>query len=163
MLRISDHLGHGGRPTVQVVPVGMVTGGVGSVLARLEALVIGLAGLAGPPDPATPGGGATLVVETFPPAIEDVLPLDVDVTELVVDPRDGNDASDETGATGVSSREIPLLPSTDPVRTLEIGLHGIGVTSATPVVGLGGIGGAGFAGTWAAAAHAYVNVMQMNR
>jgi len=140
----------------------MVTGGVSIELVGLDELVIGLAGLAGPPDPATPAGGALLVVEVFP-AVEDVLPLDVDVPELVVDPRDASDARDDAGATGVSSSEIPLLPSTDPVRTLEIGLHEIGVTNATPGLGLGGSAGAGFAGTWAAAIHAYVMLTQMSR
>jgi hypothetical protein len=53
-------------------------------------------------------------------AVEDVVLLAIGAVELVGE-------RDDVGAVCINSSEIPLLPSTDPVWMLDIGLHGVGV------------------------------------
>jgi hypothetical protein len=53
-------------------------------------------------------------------AVEDVVLLAIGAVELVGERAD-------VGAVCINSSEIPLLPSTDPVWMLDIGLHGVGV------------------------------------
>jgi len=53
-------------------------------------------------------------------AVEDVVLLAIGAVELV-------GGRDDVGAVCINSSEIPLLPSTDPVWMLDIGLHGVGV------------------------------------
>jgi hypothetical protein len=122
----------------------------------VAALVIEVGGLAGgdtlvAPDDLVFG----VIVDEFPAA--GVPLLDVNVLELIVD------ISDESGTGGGISSEIPLLPSTDPVWMLEIGLHGVEVMLVGGGVTLGGVAGAGFAGTCATAAEAHATLLQMNR
>jgi hypothetical protein len=112
--------------------MGTVTGDVG-VIAPVNDVVRPLPtdGLAAvvvaTPDPVTPGGGVVpvepgdVVIEPLPGASDDVLLPSVDILELI------DDGSDEVGELCVNSSEIPLLPSTDPVWTLTIGLQGLAV------------------------------------
>ena len=55
-------------------------------------------------------------------AVEDVVLLAIGAVELV-----GERADVGAVCINSSSSEIPLLPSTDPVWMLDIGLHGVGV------------------------------------
>jgi hypothetical protein len=161
------------------VPVGSVTGDVAVVvpvvvvpvneaveplppdgLTAAAALVIAPAVFVGTPDPVTPSDVVILVepgdgaIEELPDPGEDVLRFGVDMLELIDDERDDVDA------VCVNSSAIPLLPSTDPVRTLEIGLQGIVVR---PDVWLWGVSEVGFGGTCATAVDAHAILKQMNR
>lgn len=107
------------------MPVGIVAADVGGVvpvdnvalLAALEedgAFVV----LAEVIDPVAPD---EVAIEELPDPCEDVLLLGIEALELI----ELIVASDDVGAACVNSREIPLMPSTDPVWMLEMGLHGV--------------------------------------
>jgi hypothetical protein len=98
-----------------------------------------------------------VVSEELPDPGEDVLLLGVDMLELIDDERD------DVGAVCVNSSEIPLLPSTDPVWTLAIGLQGVEVALVRPRFWLGGVSEVGFGGTCATAVDAHAMLIQMNR
>src|SRR5262249_39675073 len=132
----TDYRGHGGRPTIHVVPVGSVTGAVGVAVCEVveplppDGLMAVAAGVIAPgvrvarPDPVTRSGvimvvdPGNVVIEALPDPGAGVLLLGVDMLELI------DDDSDDVDAGWVSSIEMPLLPSTDPVWTLAIGLQG---------------------------------------
>jgi hypothetical protein len=174
---LPDYRGHGGRPTVHVVPVGSVTGDVGVVvpvndvveplpadgLTAVAALVIAPGVFVDTPGPVTPSDvvmfvePSGVVIEELPDPGEDVLLLGVDVLELIDDERD------DVGAVCVNSNEIPLLPSTDPVWTLAIGLQGIDVVLVKPGVWLGGVSEVGLGGTCATAIDVHAMLIQMNK
>ncbi len=104
----------GGRPTTQVVAVRPVAADVGVVTPGDDvALLPALENEAG----AFVAPGEAGIAE-LPDPCEDVLLLGVESLELV-------DVSSDVGAACVNNREIPLMPSTDPVWMLEIGLHGL--------------------------------------
>ena len=164
--RPPDYRGHRGRPTVHVVPVGSVTGDVGVVapvndvveplppdgLIAVAALVIAPGVFVDTPDPVTSSDVVILVdvlIEELPDGDEDVLPVGVDMLELIDDERG------DVGAVCVNSSEIPLLPSTDPVWTLAIGLQGIDVALVRPGVRLGGVSEEGVGETCATAVDAH--------
>ena len=166
-----DHRGHGGRPTVTVVPVGSVIGDVGvvavndvveplppDVLTALAAPVIAPGVFVDTPDPVVmlvePGD---VVIDALPDPDEDALLLGVDMLELIDDERD------DVGAVCVNSNAIPLLPSTDPVWTLTIGLQGVDGVLVSPGVWLGGVSEVGFCGTCATAVDAHAMLIQMNK
>ena len=93
-------------------------------LTAALALVIGMDVFVDAPDPVTPTGVVMLdelgdvVIEKLPAPGEDALLLGVDVLELV------GARSDDVDPLCVNNIEIPLVPSTDPVWTLTIGLQG---------------------------------------
>jgi hypothetical protein len=154
----TSYRGHGGRPTVHVVPVGSVTGDVDEVVPvddvveppppdglTAVALVIAPGVFIDSPDPVTPGdvimlvGPGDVVTERLPDASEDVLLIAADTMEdvllLSADTMEFvDDARDEAGVFCVSSSEIPVLPSTEPVWTLAIGLQAIDVVLVKPGV-----------------------------
>ena len=104
-------------------------GAVGDVMEPLpaEALTVGAlvtapAAFVDTAKPVAPGvvmlaDPGDVVIEELPDPGADVLLVGVDV-ELI-------DDSDEVDAVCVNSSAMPLLPSTDPVWTLAIGLHGV--------------------------------------
>ena len=120
----------------------------------MAALVIALGVFVDTSDPVTP---SDVVIEELPDPGEDVLLLGVDILELIDDERD------TVGAVCVNSSEIPLLPSTDPVWTLEIRLQGIDVVPVRPGVWLEGVSEVGLGGTCATAVDAHAMLIQMNR
>jgi hypothetical protein len=122
-------------------------------LIAVAALGIAPGGFVDIPDPVTPSDGVMLVepgdviIEEVPEPGEDVLLLGVDMLELIDDGKDG------VGAVCVNSSAIPLLPRTDPVWTLEIGLHAAVGVLVTPGVGVPGkpaVGVPGEPGVWVA-------------
>jgi hypothetical protein len=160
--------------------VGSATGDVGVVvpvndvvepllpgrLTAVAALVIAPRVFVDTPDPVTPSDVVMLVepgdvvIEELPDSGEDVLLLGVEMLELIDDERDERD---DVGAVCVNSNEIPLLPSTDPVWTLAIGLQGIDVVLVRPGVWLGGVSEVGLGGTCATAVDAHAMLIQINR
>lgn len=163
-----------------MVPVGSVTGDVDVAvpvndvaaplapdgLTAVAPLVVAM--LVGTPDPVTPGDDAMPVepgdaIEELPGAPDDGLPFGADMLEPVDGENGGSDERDDVRAVCVSSNEIPLLPSTDPVWTLEIGLQAIVVVTVGAGGGLGGVSEGGFGGTCAAASDAHAMLIQMNK
>lgn len=146
--------GHGGSPKVIVVGMGSVTGDVG-VVVPIDDVVVLVNDVAEPLPPigltAVPALGIApgVVVDTPDPGIPtDVVmlvePGDVAIEELTdpgeyvllvgIDRLELIDAErGDAGAVGVNVVEIPLLPGTNPVWTLETGLHGSDVVLVTPV------------------------------
>jgi hypothetical protein len=85
-----------------------------AAVPAVVALVVALGAFVSTPVPVVP-------VSAVPGKDEGVMLLVVEPVELVNAEVGGGDA------VGVRSSEIPLLPSTDPVWMLDIGLHGVGV------------------------------------
>jgi hypothetical protein len=147
------------------VPVGSVAAGVGIVgpvdnvvlLPALESRPGMVVVFVGAPDPVAPG---EVVIGELPEPCEDVLLLDVEELELI------DESDDEGGVACVNSREIPLMPSTEPVWTLDIGLHGVDFVvfvAGGPGVWLGGGSEVGFGWACASALDAHAMLMQMNK
>ena len=159
------------------MPVGSVIGDVGvvvpvndvveplppDVLTALAAPVIAPGVFVDTPDPVTPSDVIMLVepgdvvIDALPDPDEDALLLGVDMLELIDDERD------DVGAVCVNSSAIPLLPSTDPVWTLTIGLQGVDGVLVSPGVWPGGVSEVGFCGTCATTVDAHAMLIQMNK
>jgi hypothetical protein len=160
------------------VPVGSVAGDVGVVvpviddvveppppdgLIAVAVLVIAPGVFVDTPDPVTPSDVVMLVepggvvIEALPGPGEDVLLFGAEILELI------DLARDDVAAVCVNSSAMPLLPSTDPVSTLPIGLQGSDVVLVGAGVWLGAVSEVGFGGTCAAAIDAHAMLIQMNR
>ena len=141
----------------------LVVADMGAVDDGVEALPPGaVAANADTPEPMTPGDvvpvlNGDTVVEEFPDTGEDVLLFGVDVLELV------NDERDEVGVVCVNSSAIPLLPITDPVWMLAIGLHGVDEVFGWPGAWLCGVPGLAVDSTCAIAVDAYATLIQTNK